>query len=80
MKLPSLLTSGAPLIALSLGLSGCNAFRADLSNDGELNQEYRLKHLYAECLKKSATDGVDCSELKQKMRVQQEWDIMEGDG
>lgn len=51
---------------------------ADMSSDGELNEEYRLKHLYAECLKSSATSGIDCSDLKHKLLMQQEWNEMDG--
>lgn len=66
------------LFTLCLGLSGCNGFRADLSSDGELNEEYRLKHLYKECLNQSAQTGVDCSDLKHKLLIQQEWNAMDG--
>ncbi len=51
---------------------------ANLSSDGELNEEYRLKHLYSECIKESAKTGVDCSELKHKLLIQQEWNDMDG--
>lgn len=63
---------------MTLGLWGCRGLMADMSSDGELNEEYRLKHLYAECLKASATSGVDCSDLKHKLLIQQEWNEMDG--
>ncbi|MEY2697314.1 MAG: hypothetical protein RL333_1452 [Pseudomonadota bacterium] len=66
------------LLSLLASLSGCQGLMADLSSEGELNEEYRLKHLYSECLKASATSGVDCSELKHKLLIQQEWNAMDG--
>ena len=71
-KISNLLLAIAPL------LSGCGGLMADLSSDGELNEEYRLKHLYSECLKQSAKTGVDCSDLKHKLLIQQEWNDMDG--
>lgn len=66
------------LLVLAPTLSGCQGLMADMSSEGELNEEYRLKHLYSECLKKSATTGVDCSDLKRKLLIQQEWNAMDG--
>jgi hypothetical protein len=66
------------VLALTPSLSGCQGLMADMSSDGELNEEYRLKHLYSECLKTSATTGVDCSDLKHKLLIQQEWNAMDG--
>ena len=64
---------------LALTQSGCGAGRlASLSADGELNEEYRLKHVYAECLKQSAKDGTDCTKIKQQLLSQQEWNAMDG--
>lgn len=63
---------------LSISLTGCSGLMADLSSEGELNEEYRLKHLYNECLKNSAQTGVDCSDLKHKLLIQQEWNAMDG--
>lgn len=65
------------ILSLS-GLSGCNGLMADLSSDGELNEEYRLKYLYRECLKSSAQTGTDCSDLKHRLLIQQEWNAMDG--
>ena len=72
------MTSIRGALLLSMTLSGCSSFLADLSSDGELNEEYRLKHLYSECLKNSAQTGVDCSDLKHKLLIQQEWNAMDG--
>jgi hypothetical protein len=66
------------VLALSPSLSGCQGLMADMSSEGELNEEYRLKHLYSECLKTSATTGVDCTDLKHKLLIQQEWNAMDG--
>ncbi|MEN9680528.1 MAG: hypothetical protein RLZZ627_421 [Pseudomonadota bacterium] len=66
------------VLALTPSLSGCQGLMADMSSEGELNEEYRLKHLYSECLKTSATTGVDCSDLKHKLLIQQEWNAMDG--
>jgi hypothetical protein len=66
------------VLALSPSLSGCQGLMADMSSEGELNEEYRLKHLYSECLKSSATTGVDCTDLKHKLLIQQEWNAMDG--
>ena len=66
------------ILALAPALSACQGLMADMSSDGELNEEYRLKHLYSECLKKSAATGVDCSDLKHKLLMQQEWNAMDG--
>lgn len=76
-------TSSRPLsfwfiIAITPSLTACQGLMADMSSDGELNEEYRLKHLYSECLKTSATSGVDCSDLKHKLLMQQEWNAMDG--
>ena len=59
-------------------LTGCAGFLADMSSDGELNAEYKLKHDYAECLKESAKDGIDCSEIKKKLLTEEEWNAMDG--
>ena len=66
------------ILPIATNLSGCQGLMADLSSEGELNEEYRLKHLYSECLKASSTNGVDCSELKHKLLIQQEWNAMDG--
>lgn len=66
------------ILALAPTQSGCQGLMADMSSDGELNEEYRLKHLYSECLKNSASTGVDCSDLKHKLLMQQEWNAMDG--
>ena len=66
------------VLALSPSLSGCQGLMADMSSEGELNEEYRLKHLYSECLNTSATTGVDCTDLKHKLLIQQEWNAMDG--
>ncbi len=66
------------LFAFAPSLSGCQGLMADMSSEGELNEEYRLKHLYTECLKASATSGIDCSDLKHKLLMQQEWNAMDG--
>ena len=58
--------------------TGCAGLKADLSADGELNEEYRLKKVYAECLKQSAQDGTDCSKIKNQLLRQEEWDAMDG--
>lgn len=44
-------------------VTGCAGLKADPSADGELNEEYRLKKVYAECLKQSAQDGADCGKI-----------------
>ena len=72
LKKPGLALVIAPL------MTGCGNIMANLSSDGELNEEYRLKHLYSECLKDSAKTGVDCTELKRKLLIQQEWNDMDG--
>jgi len=59
-------------------VTGCAGFLADMSSDGELNAEYKLKHDYAECLKQSAKKGVDCSQIKQRLLTEQEWNAMDG--
>lgn len=66
------------LLLLSVPLSGCAGFLADMSSDGELNEEYRLKHAYAECQKRSAQDGTDCSKIKNDLLQEQEWNEMDG--
>jgi len=66
------------ILAFAPGVSGCQGLLADMSSEGELNEEYRLKHLYSECLKASATSGVECSDLKHKLSMQQEWNAMDG--
>jgi hypothetical protein len=78
MKISSRFFPLGLFLALTPGLSGCQGLMADISSDGELNEEYRLKHLYAECLKSSATSGIDCSDLKHKLLMQQEWNAMDG--
>lgn len=57
--------------------AGCAGLKADLSADGELNEEYRLKKVYAECLKRSAQDGTDCRKIKNQLLQQEEWDAMD---
>lgn len=59
-------------------VAGCAGLKADLSADGELNEEYRLKKVYAECLKRSAQDGTDCSKIRSQLLEQEEWDAMDG--
>lgn len=78
MKITSRSLSFCLTLALAPNLSGCQGLLADMSSEGELNEEFRLKHLYAECLKASATSGVDCSDLKHKLLMQQEWNAMDG--
>lgn len=69
----------ALVLAITPILTACGGgLKADLSSDGELNEEYRLKHLYSECLNESAKTGTDCSELKHKLLIQQEWNAMDG--
>lgn len=51
---------------------------ADMSADGELNEEYRLKKAYADCLKDSSKDGTNCSKLKDELLQEQEWNDMDG--
>ena len=59
--------------------SGCGGhFPGPLSADGELDEEYRLKNVYAQCLKESAKDGIDCSKIKQQVLMQEEWNAMDG--
>jgi hypothetical protein len=41
---------------------------ADMSADGELNEEYRLKKAYADCLKRSSKDGRNCSKIKDELK------------
>ena len=65
-------------LVLAPSLTACQGLMADMSSEGELNEEYRLKHLYSECLKTSATTGVDCTDLKHKLLMQQEWNAMDG--
>lgn len=66
------------LLAIPFLLSGCAGFKADMSSDGELNEEYRLKNVYANCLKLSAKDGRDCSKDKANLLQEQEWNAMDG--
>jgi hypothetical protein len=66
------------LIIAPLLFTGCAGLKADMSSDGELNEEYRLKNLYADCLKRSATDGRDCSQIKNDLLQEQEWNAMDG--
>ena len=66
------------LFTLPLLLTACAGFKADMSSDGELNEEYRLKKVYADCLKQSARDGTDCSAIKKQLLQQEEWDAMDG--
>ena len=66
------------LMATPLLLTACAGIKADLSSDGELNEEYRLKHAYAACLKQSAKDGTDCSKIKNDLLQEQEWNAMDG--
>ena len=65
-------------MTLVLGLAGCAGFKADMSSDGELNEEYRLKKVYADCLKRSAKEGTDCSKEKDDLLEEQEWNAMDG--
>ena len=39
-----------------------------MSADGELNEEYRLKKAYADCLKRSSKDGRNCSKIKDELK------------
>ena len=66
------------LIALALLISGCTGLMQDLSADGELNEEYRLKKVYADCRKRSAQDGTDCTKEKNDLLQEQEWNAMDG--
>jgi hypothetical protein len=66
------------LLALAGFMGGCSGFSADMSADGELNEEYRLKKVYADCLKRSANDGTDCSKEKNDLLQEQEWNAMDG--
>lgn len=59
-------------------LYGCSGILSDLSSDGELNEEYRLKNQYKECLKQSAQDGRDCSRIKDDLLQEQQWNFMDG--
>lgn len=49
-------------------ISGCAGIMADMSADGELNEEYRLKKAYADCLKRSSKDGRNCSKIKDELK------------
>jgi hypothetical protein len=78
MTIKSIFRTSGLVLAIAPLMTGCGGIMADLSSDGELNEEYRLKHLYSECIKDSAKTGVDCTELKRKLLIQQEWNDMDG--
>jgi hypothetical protein len=78
MTIERILRTSGLALAIAPIMTGCGGIMADLSSDGELNEEYRLKHLYSECLKDSAQTGVDCTDLKRKLLIQQEWNDMDG--
>ena len=68
----------AALMIPFLSLLGCAGILSDMSADGELNEEYRLKNQYKECLKQSAQDGRDCGKIKDALLQEQQWNFMDG--
>ena len=68
----------AVLMMSPLHLQGCAGILSDMSADGELNEEYRLKNQYQACLKQSAQDGRDCSKIKDDLLQEQQWNAMDG--
>lgn len=68
----------AGLAAVGFLLAACSGIQSDLSRDGELDEEYRLKKAYEDCLKRSAKEGIDCTRQKNELLQEQEWNAMDG--
>jgi hypothetical protein len=66
------------LLVIVFSATGCAGLKADLSADGELNEEYRLKKVYADCLARSAKEGINCSKQKAELLQEEEWNAMDG--